>query len=84
MCETTPIVYSNNYLTLPDGSNKILEGYIVQLSRFSNTKWEVKFGWIAFGGNRKFCMWYLQNVDNPAETKPLQDTDLYDIYFIEM
>lgn len=84
MCDEPTIVYTDKYLTLPDGSNKITEGCKVRLGRFTKTLWEVKFGWVSYGGNRKFCMWYLQNLKDAYEIKPLQDTDLNDIYFIEM
>lgn len=71
-------------LILPDEKNSIKPGNIVQLGRFSTQKWVVRYGWFSFEGNRSMCMWYLENLKDSTIQKPLQNTDLYDIYLIEV
>lgn len=58
-------------------------GDIVKLSRFDYTRWRIQFGWYTWGGNRPMCGWYLIGADNPQLVKPLQLTDLEDIYLVE-
>lgn len=64
-------------LTLRNGSR-------VKLGRFDSTMWVLSHGWYSWGGNRPVCGWYLTNMENPAEVKPLQKPDLDDIYLAEM
>ena len=54
----------------------------VRLGRFDLSTWTVKYGWYVWGGNRPVCGWYLVNTLT-QEIKPLQYTDLEDIYIIE-
>jgi len=63
-------------ITLPDGCR-------VKLGRFDSAVWVLSHGWFTWGGNRPFCGWYLTNIENPAEVKPLQKPDLDDIYLVE-
>lgn len=75
-----------NCLTLPvPGTNLCIRpGNIVKLGRFETTRWLVSHGWYTWGGNRPFCGWYMKNIDNDNEIKPLQLNDLDDIYIIEI
>ena len=68
-------------LNLPDKPYCIHPGDIVKLGRFSNLSWQVCFGWYSWGGNREVCGWYL--ISDKQEIKPLQKTDLDDIYFLK-
>ena len=70
-------------LEIPNYNLTIVEGYRVKLGRFDTTVWEVSHGWYSWGGNRPVCGWFLTDVDAPTRVKPLQLTDLDDIYFIE-
>ena len=70
-------------LSIPDNKICIYPGNIVILSRFSTIRWAVGFGWFSYEGNRKICGWYLTQVDHPNIVKPIQETDLYDIYTVE-
>lgn len=77
MCDILTLDVPNLGLYLRPGSR-------VKLSRFDSTLWVLSHGWYTWGGNRPFCGWYLTNIDDPAVVKPLQATDLDDIYLIEM
>ena len=70
-------------LPIPGRSEYLVPGVKVKLHRFDNTIWIVCFGWYAWGGNRKVCGWYLVDTSNPDKLKPLQDTDIIDIYMID-
>lgn len=71
-------------LPLPGGKRCIYPGNIIILGRFSSIKWKVGFGWFSYEGNRQICGWYLSQVDNRNIIKPIQETDLYDIYVVEV
>lgn len=81
MIEESEVFYTPK-LKLPNGSNYITAGDIIILERFSTVRWIVGYGWYSFDGNRKINGWYLTNFDSGV-IKPLQETDLYDIYFVE-
>lgn len=76
MCDTISLDIPNSDITLVPGNQ-------VKLGRFSSEVWAVSYGWYSWGGNRPVCGWYLINVDNPDTLKPLQLTDLDDIYYVE-
>lgn len=44
-------------------------------------EWIVQYGWYQWGGNRPVCGWSLKNKATD-EIKPLQQTDLIDVYFV--
>ena len=69
-------------LNVPNTSMVIESGNHVKLNRFATQEWIVQYGWFSFGGNRPFCGWYLITPDG-EHVKPLQLTDLDDIYIIE-
>lgn len=54
----------------------------VRLGRFSDDIWIVKYGWFSYGGNRPQYGWYLVNFYDTRRIKPLQLTDVPDIYMI--
>lgn len=71
------------YIHLPNDLNvRIERGSKVRLGRFRLDIWMVNHGWYSWGGNRQVCGWYLTNIDT-SEVKPLQLTDLDDIYIVE-
>ncbi len=76
-------------LHVPNTNICLRPGSRVKLGRFDSTYWEVSYGWYTWGGNRPVCGWYLINDDITAKStthtcvKPLQLTDLDDIYLIE-
>lgn len=70
-------------LPVPGLSKCLYPGDIVKLGRFETTSWRVCYGWFSWGGNRPWCGWHLKNTRDPANLKPLQLTDLDDIYLIE-
>lgn len=71
-------------IEVPEFNIRLSEGSRVKLGRFESTVWVLSHGWYSWGGNRPVCGWYLSNMENPAEVKPLQKTDLDDIYLVEM
>lgn len=70
-----------NYVELPNNSGRLTIGSKVRLGRFSQDVWVVNYGWYAWGNNRRTLGWYFFNASN--QIKPLQETDLHDIYCIE-
>ena len=74
---------SKNGLKIPDNDVCIYPGDVVILGRFSTIRWKVKFGWFSYEGNRKICGWYLVKLDDCHTVKPIQETDLYDIYTVQ-
>jgi hypothetical protein len=74
---------NKNILCIPGSSIRINPGNVVVLGRFSSIRWKVGFGWFSYDGNRKICGWYLTQVDDNTVIKPVQETDLYDIYILE-
>ena len=74
---------SNRELIIP-GTNQVLRpGYRIKLGRFENTIWVVGFGWYSNCGNRPSCGWYLTSEFDKI-TKPLQLSDLDDVYLVDM
>lgn len=69
-------------MQIPGCDYQIESGNIVKLGRFDGERWKVGYGWYSWGGNRPVCGWYLTNVISQT-VKPLQFTDLEDIYVIE-
>lgn len=73
-----------NGLKLPDNSLRIFPGDVVVLGRFSTERWKVCYGWFSYDGNRSICGWYLKSLNRKKCTyKPIQNTDMYDIYTVE-
>lgn len=70
-------------IQIPGCNQFITPGCRVKLGRFETSTWVVLHDWYTWGGNRPVCGWHLFNLDNPSEIKPLQKTDLDDIYIIE-
>ena len=71
-------------LEIPEFHITLFNGSRVKLGRFDSTLWLVSFGWYSWGGNREVCGWYLTNCADPRDVKPLQRTDLDDIYLVEI
>ena len=69
-------------LIVPEFDITLTVNDTVKLGRFDSASWVVNYGWYAWGGNRPVCGWYLTNTIS-REIKPLQYTDLEDIYIIE-
>lgn len=71
------------HIQIPNTGIYLCDGNIVRLGRFDEERWVLHHGWFSFGGNRPWCGWYLRSIDSDDKTKPLQLTDLDDIYIIE-
>lgn len=69
------------YITIPNTDIDLHEGDVIRLGRFSMCEWIVQYGWYQWGGNRPVCGWSLKNKATD-EIKPLQQTDLIDVYFV--
>lgn len=76
-------MYTGLTLEIPEFKMTLFDGSRVRLGRFENVIWVVRYGWYTWGGNRPVCGWYLINSENCCDIKPLQKTDLDDIYSIE-
>lgn len=61
----------------------IYPGMTIRIGRFSEIFWIVNFGWFTFAGNRPICGWFLVNKNDSTDVRPIQLTDLNDIYLIE-
>lgn len=73
----------NLKLQIPDTCSYLTIGCKVKLGRFETNRWVVNHGWYSWGGNRPVCGWYLTSDDESQLVKPLQLTDLDDIYILE-
>lgn len=69
-------------ISVPDIDLCLKSGDIIKLGRFEYEQWQVLYGWYTWGGNRAVCGWYLVRCSDKM-VKPLQLTDLDDIYMIE-
>lgn len=69
-------------IEVPNAGCCIKPGNIVRLGRFKQERWLVKYDWYSWGGNRPVLGWFLIREKN-KEIKPLQLSDLDDIYVIE-
>lgn len=74
---------SNDITIAVPGGRLLRPGDRIRLHRFDTDMWVVYYGWYAWGGNREVCGWYLQRLGPDHIIKPLQKTDLDDLYFIE-
>lgn len=70
-------------IDLPNCNNCLRPGDHIKLGRFDHETWVVSYGWYSWGGNRPVLGWYLVSLDRDNTLKPLQQTDLIDIYLIE-
>ncbi len=70
-------------IEIPEFHITLKPGCKVKLGRFDTTLWVLSHGWYSWGGNRPVCGWYLSNIEKPCDVKPLQKTDLDDIYLVE-
>lgn len=73
----------NNITIELSGGRMLHPGDRIRIHRFDTETWIVYYGWYAWGGNREVCGWYLVNQKHPDKIKPLQKTDLDDLYFVE-
>ena len=71
------------HLDIPHSDKCVTPECKVKLGRFKSEYWIVQFGWYTWGGNRPVCGWYLVKDSDSTIVKPLQSTDLIDIYIIE-
>lgn len=69
-------------LIIPEYDITLTPGTAIRIGRLSHEIWIVQYGWYAWGGNRPVCGWYLQG-DLTKAIKPLQYTDVEDIYIVE-
>lgn len=70
-------------IEIPEFNITLTPGCRVKLGRFDVTTWILSYGWYSWGGNREVCGWYLTNIKDVSDLKPLYRTDLDDIYLIE-
>lgn len=71
------------YIAIPGSDIKLYPGYKIKLNRFDSDLWTVHYGWFDFSGNRPMLGWYLTNDSDSNSVKPVQKTDLYDIYLVD-
>lgn len=72
------------HVNIPELGLCLHPGMYVKIGRFSKITWLLQHGWFSFSGNREICGWYLVNVDNIEDIRPLQKIDLVDIYSVEI
>lgn len=76
-------MHSNLHVEIPETGQILCPGTRIKLHRFETTVWLVQYGWYSYGGNREMLGWFLVNINDPANIKPLFRTDLYDCYAID-
>lgn len=69
-------------LFIPDFNIVLRPGCKVKLGRFESTTWQLTHGWYTWGGNRPVCGWYLFDLEDVRNIKPLEQPDLDDIYLV--
>lgn len=82
--DNTSYMTPDTGLTLDNLGVTIYPRNKVVLGRFSTVSWVVSFGWYSYEGNREIYGWYLYKEKDPSIIKPIQKTDLYDIYVVEV
>lgn len=70
-------------IMIPNTQNSIYPGDVIKLGRFDNEEWIVGCGWYSCNGNRPTNGWYLTSKALAGKIKPLNQSDLNDIYLIE-
>ena len=70
-------------LQSPKSKITVRPGNIVKLNRFDDECWIVNLGWFSYAGNRPINGWYLVSKAYKDKVKPLNLSDLEDIYVIE-
>ena len=68
---------------IPNTQNAIYPGDVIKLNRFDDEEWIVGCGWYSCNGNRPTNGWYLTSKELAGKIKPLNQSDLDDIYLIE-
>ena len=70
-------------LKVPNLQISLHPGDVVKLHRFSNERWKVNCGWFSYGGNKPMNGWYLASLKQANRIKPLNLSDLDDIYLVD-
>ena len=70
-------------IMIPNTQTAIYPGDIIKLNRFDDEEWVVGCGWYSCNGNRPTNGWYLTSKALAGKIKPLNQSDLNDIYLIE-
>lgn len=70
-------------IDVPELHLSLVPGSKIRLSRFDTELWLLSHGWFVFSGNRAICGWYLTSMEDSNKIRPLQLTDLNDIYMVE-
>lgn len=68
---------------IPNTHNALYPDDVVRLNRFDEEEWTVGFGWYSCNGNRPTNGWYLVSKELAGKIKPLNQSDLNDIYLIK-
>ena len=71
-------------LPVPNLQISLHPGDIVKLQRFSSELWVVNYGWFSFGGNKPMNGWYLVSKTHNTRIKPINLSDLDDIYQVDL
>lgn len=69
-------------IEIPEAGITLYPGTKVRLGRFNTTQWTVGYGWFSCSGNRETIGWYFTS--DEGVVKPIQKTDLYDIYVVTL
>jgi hypothetical protein len=70
-------------IMIPNTQTAIYPGDTIKLNRFDDEEWVVGCGWYSCNGNRPTNGWYLTSKALAGKIKPLNQSDLNDIYLIE-
>lgn len=68
------------YLPVPDSDLKLVDGNIVMIERFEDTKWVLHDGWFNYE-NRRYKGWYFVSIPNET-VLPLSEKDLVGIILV--
>ena len=83
------IMFMRGYLFMfelqaPGSKICVRPGNIIKLNRFDDEQWIVNLGWFSYAGNKPMNGWYLTSLTRKDRVKPLNMSDLDDIYVVDI
>lgn len=70
-------------IMIPNTQTAIYPGDVIKLNRFDEETWVVGCGWYSCNGNRPTNGWYLTSNELAGKIKPLNQSDLNDVYLVD-
>lgn len=65
------------YIYIPESGIKLVEGNIIMLAKYPNTKWVIDFGWYEYEGTQ-YNGWFIKSIID-GTLVPVNEDDLVDV-----